>query len=421
MGLLLLGTSHHTAPIEHREQLALEPAALPAALDALAAEPGVREGMILSTCNRVEVVVEASEAASAAGLLGFLQRVTRFAFTPPPGMFYELAGSGVVRHVFRVASSLDSLVVGEPQILGQLKHAYAAAHAAGTIGTELEVLVSRAFHTAKRVRTETAIATQPVSVSQAAVDLARQIFGDLSHKTVLLIGAGAMGEAAARYLVRQGASRLLIANRSLARAQALAQKFNAEAFALEQLPSMGELADVVITSTGAPQPIITRTQAAHFLSRRRGRPMLFLDIAVPRDVEPSTHQLDNAFVYNIDDLDKVVNTNLADRRREAVAGESIIESEVALFERRRESRDVVPTLKALQEHAEMVRAAEWERVRKKFNHLTPDQLEAMEAVTRSLMNKWLHTPMVELKAANPADRAAMLEYLHRLYALEPRD
>lgn len=421
MSLLLLGTSHHTAAIEHREQLALEPAALPTALDLLAAEPGVREGMILSTCNRVEVLVEASEPVTAPGLLDFLRRVTQFAFTPPPGMFYELADTGVVRHVFRVASSLDSLVVGEPQILGQLKHAYAAAHAAGMIGAELEMLVSRAFHAAKRVRTETAIASQPVSVSQAAVDLARQIFGDLSHKAVMLIGAGAMGEAAARYLMGQGATRLLIVNRSLPRAQVLAKKYDGEAFALDQLEGIGELADVVITSTGAPQPLITRAQASHFLSRRRGRPMLFLDIAVPRDVEPAVHQLSNAFVYNIDDLDKVVTDNLADRRREAVAGESIIEAEVALFERRRDHRDVVPTLKALQEHAETVRAAEWLRVRKKLGELTPEQEQVMEALTRSLMNKWLHTPMVELKAASPAERAAMIEFMHRLYAIEPRD
>ena len=421
MSLLLLGASHHTAPIEQREQLALDASALPAALDLLAAEPGVREGLILSTCNRVEVLVEAAAPADASGLLGFLTRVTRFATPPPPGMFYELADAGVVRHVFRVASSLDSLIVGEPQILGQLKHAYAAAHAAGMIGAELEALVSRAFHAAKRVRTETAIASQPVSVSQAAVDLARQIFGDLNHKAVLLLGAGAMGEAAARYLMAQGASRLLIANRHLHRAQALAEKYGGEAFPLDQLRLQGEHADVIISCTGAPQPLVTRADAAHFLSRRRGRPMLFLDIAVPRDVEPSVHQLENAFVYNIDDLDKVVVANLDGRRREAVAGESIIEAEVALFARRRENRDLVPILKALQEHAETVRAAEWMRVRKKLGPLTLEQEQALEALTRSLMQKWLHHPMVELKAAStPAERAAMSELLQRLYALNLR-
>ena len=419
MSLLLLGISHHTAPIEERERLALPEAALPQALKLLAEQAGVREGLILSTCNRVEVLVEG--AAEPADLLHFLAAATGGAPLPAPARFYHLAGEAAARHLFRVASSLDSLVVGEPQVLGQLKQAYAAAVAAGTIGLELETVLTRAFHAAKRVRSETAIASQPVSVSQAAVELARQIFGGLHQKTVLLLGAGAMGELAARYLMRQGASRLLVTNRTLQRAQALAQKYGGEAFALDQLRQHGELADVIITCTGAPQPLIARADAAHFLSRRRGRPMLFLDVAVPRDVDPAVHQLENAFVYNVDDLDQVVHSNLAERQAEALEGEKIIEAELSLYLQRRQARDVVPTLRALQTQAEAVRLAEWERLRKRLGPLSAEQEQAIEALTRSLMQKWLHHPLVEIKeASSSADRQALVELAHRLFGL-PRN
>ncbi|MGH9393187.1 MAG: glutamyl-tRNA reductase [Terriglobales bacterium] len=418
MNLWLLGISHHTAPLEERERLAFSEAALPDGLRLLASRPGVREGLILSTCNRVEVLAASPDGAQP-DLLEFLQAATR----PPQPLrsssFYRARDAEVARHLFRVASSLDSQVVGEPQILGQLKHAYAAAQAAGTIGPELDALLARAFHAAKRVRTETAIASQPVSVSQAGVDLARQIFGDLNGKVVLLLGAGAAGQAAARYLMQQGTNRLLIANRTLARAQALASKYGAEAVALEALASIGELADVVISCTGAPEPLVRRADAAHFLARRRGRPMLFLDLAVPRDIEPSVHQLENAFVYNVDDLDQVVNVNLSGRRQEAELGEKIIQAEVETYLHRQQAREVAPMLRAVQSQAEAVRAAELERARKRLGALTPEQEEALEAFSRSLMHKWLHGPLVEIKeAARQADREALLEMIQRLYRLE---
>ncbi|MGH9482165.1 MAG: glutamyl-tRNA reductase [Terriglobales bacterium] len=421
MSLLLLGISHHTAPIEEREGLALADGALPGALELLAAQPGVREGMIVSTCNRVEVVVDAAPEAGP-DLIGFLAAATGVNQPPAPARFYQLAHEAAARHVFRVASSLDSLVVGEPQILGQLKQAYAAAQAAGTVGFEIEALMTRAFHAAKRVRNETAIAAQPVSVSQAAVDLARQIFGDMGQRTVLLVGAGAAGESAARYLVRQGACRLLVANRTWAGAQALAAKFGGEALPWETLRDHGERADVVITCTGAPHPLITRGDATHFLARRHGRPMLFLDLAVPRDVEPSVHQLENAYVYNVDDLDQVVSSNLAERRQEAALGEKIIEDEVGLYLQRRQSRDLAPTLRALQAQAESLRLAEWERVRRRLGPLSAEQEQAVEALTRSLMQKWLHRPMTEIKEASggsapAAERRALLTLIHRLFAL----
>ncbi|HXR98705.1 MAG TPA: glutamyl-tRNA reductase [Terriglobales bacterium] len=421
MTLLLLGISHHSAPIDERERLAIPPAGLEAALRLLAAEPGVREGLILSTCNRVEVVAHAEDNGSAVDLRHWLARATGLPAPPDASLFYQLRGNEVARHLFRVAASLDSVVVGEPQILGQLKYAYAQAQAVGLVGAELDALLPRAFHAAKRVRAETGIAAHPVSVSQAAVDLARQIFGNLSQKTVLLIGTGAMGSIAARYLLRQGAARLLVTNRTFASAQALAAKHHGDAFPLEQLREQGEHADVVIACTGSPHPLISKADAGHFLSRRRGRPMLFLDLAVPRDVEPSVHQLENAFVYNVDDLDRVVRSNLAERAQEAVDAEVIIEAELRLYAERRQARDLAPTLAALQTRAEALRTAEWARVRGRLGPLTPDQEQAAEALTRSLMQKWLHQPMVQLKLAQleagAADRDALLQLVRRLFDL----
>jgi glutamyl-tRNA reductase len=417
MSLLLLGISHRTAPIDQRERLALPEPALAQALAQLAAQPGVREGMILSTCNRVEILVAAEEGRTP-DLLHFLALATGQPSLPPPANFYFHADAEAVRHLFRVASSLDSLVVGEPQILGQLKQAFAAAQAAGLAGPEIEAVATRAFHAAKRVRTETAIAAQSVSVSQMGVDLTRQIFGSLDDKTVLLVGAGAMGQEVARHLLRQGAQRLLVANRTVARAQALAAKFGGEAVPLEELASVGEHADIVVACAGAPAPLIPRAMAAHFLARRRGRPMLFLDLAVPRDIAPDVHRLEGAFVYNVDDLDQVVEAHLAGRRHEAEAGERIIATELELFLRRQDARDAVPTLRALQSHAESVRAAEWERLRRRLGPLTAEQEAAIEMLTRSLMQKWLHRPMVELReAADAADRQLLADVIHRLFGL----
>lgn len=420
MSLLLLGISHHSAPLEVRERLALpDEGRMRAALGELLQVPGVVEGLILSTCNRVEVLVEEDGSVEAVRLLAFLLETTQATPPPPANLFYELRQEAAARHVMRVAASLDSVVIGEPQILGQLKQAYVAAQEAGGIGSELEGLLTRAFHAAKRVRTETGIAQQPVSVSTAAVELAHQIFGGLGHKTVLLLGAGEMGTAAAQALVRQGATRLLVTNRTLTRAQYLAAKFGGEAFPLEQLREKAELADIVISCTGAPHPLLARSDVAGMLTRRRGRPMLFLDVAVPRDIDPSVHQLDNAFVYNVDDLDKVVNSNLTERRKEAQSGEAIIEAELSMYSQRREQRELVPTLRALQDHAESLRAAEWERVRKRLGPLTPAQEDAIQSLTRGLMQKWLHQPLAGLKSpATPAERAAMIELVHRLFALE---
>lgn len=420
MSFYLLGMSHHTAPVEEREQLAVAESHLVQAVRQLVTEPGIDEGLILSTCNRMEVVVRTRDGA--VDLRQFLERLHGRDLSGYAAHFYERQDRQAVRHVFRVASSLDSLMVGEPQILGQIKQAWQVAREAGAIRSQLDALLTRAFSVAKRVRTETEIASQPVSVSHAAVDLARQIFGSLDGRTVMLIGAGEMGELAARYLLTQGASRLMVVNRTLARAEALAEQFHAEAHPLAELRQIGEKADVIITCTGAPHPIIQRDDAAHFLARRRYRPMLYLDIAVPRDVDPAVHRLDNAFVYNVDDLEQVVNANIADRQREAMRAEAIIEEEVEKFIGRLNSRSAAPLVKALQKRAEELRQAEWQRMRHRLGPLTPDQEQAVEALTRGLMQKWLHQPMVAVRrAAADENGAPLLDAAEQIFDLTAPD
>lgn len=419
MNLALLGLSHHTAPVELREQFAIPEARLRAAVEALLAEPGVEEGLILSTCNRVEVLAVLQTSDGGEGLWPFARRFYQRDLATEAKHFYQWRDAAAVRHVFRVAASLDSLVVGEPQILGQYKAAYNAASAAGGVQGGLRSLLTRAFSVAKRIRTETGLARQSVSVSHAAVDLAKQIFGNLSGKTILLVGAGDMGAQAANYLLQQGASRLLVTSRTLERARALAAKHRGEAIHWSDLLQQGHRADVIISCTGAPEPLLGKSEIGAFLSRRKFRPVLLLDIAVPRDIAPEVQELENAFLYNIDDLKTVVDSHLADRQREGVQAEALIEAEVGRFLRSLDSLDAVPTIRALQAQGDRLRQLEIARQRGKLAGLTPAQLEIVEDLTRSLMQKWLHRPITEIKAA-AAEREdlALLEGVAKLFGLE---
>jgi glutamyl-tRNA reductase len=419
MNLLLLGMSHHSAPIDLREQLAIPDQLLSEAVRSLMREPGVNEGLIVSTCNRVEVLADAS---GEPDLRGFLARLHGRDLNGLRGVFYEHREREALRHIFRVACSLDSMLVGEPQILGQVKNAYRVAREAGAVRGTLEAVMSRAFAVAKRVRTDTQIGRNPTSISHAAVDLAEQIFGTLRGKCVLLIGAGKMGQLAARCLVDQGAGRLLIANRTLERAQMLAEEFNAEPLPLGEVANRGYQADIIISCTGGGQPVLRRDDVAGFLARRRHRPVLVLDIAVPRDVEPAVHKLENAFVYNVDDLQAVVDSNLADRQREAMRAEAIVDAEVDSFVRHLGTLDIVPTLRALQDHAERLRSHELQRNRNRLGPLTPEQERAVDGLTRSLMQKWLHRPIVELKEmARDSSAVSAVELVHRLFGLSSSD
>jgi glutamyl-tRNA reductase len=409
--LVLLGINHNTAPIAVRERLAIPASRLADATRSLLHQPGIREGLILSTCNRVELLTfqddteltaEVTQPQTRASLLRFLDEYFSVPATELQPHVYEFREREVVRHLFRVASSLDSMVVGEPQILGQVKEAYIIARETGAVSTNLEALLQRTFTVSKKIRSETNIGSSSVSIASVAVDLARKIFGSLEGKTVLVVGAGKMSELAARHLIEHGVSSILVTNRTLARAEKMAAELagpnvHTEAIPFDDLYAQAPRADVVITSTGAPQKIFGRSHGQHFLQSRRNRPMFFIDIAVPRDVDPRMNQVEGCFVYDIDDLQKVAAANLADRSREAQAAETIVSREVDKYHERLQSRDAVPAIKALQQQAEELRQAELARSAKRLADLTPDQQAAVEALTRSLTAKLLHPQLTALR------------------------
>jgi glutamyl-tRNA reductase len=412
--LVLLGINHNTAPIEVRERLAIPSTRLADATRTLLHQPGIREGLILSTCNRVELLTlqddtEAQHPQTKIDLLRFLHEY----FAVPPNdiqpHLYEHRDREAIRHLFRVASSLDSMVVGEPQILGQVKESYTIAREVGAVSTHLESLLQRTFTVAKKIRTETQIGSSSVSIASVAADLARKIFGSLEGKTILLVGAGKMSELAARHLIEHGASSILVANRTQSRAEKIVEFFasltvNTEAIPFDELYAQAPRADIVITSTGAPQKIFARSHGQQFLHARRNRPMFFIDIAVPRDVDPRMNEVEGCFVYDIDDLQQVAAANLADRSREAQAAETIVSREVEKYEQRLQSRDAVPAIKALQQQAEELRQAELARSQSKLAGLTPQQREAVEALTRSLTAKLLHPQLSALReSTKPKD------------------
>jgi len=414
--LLLVGVNHTTAPIEVRERLSLSATRLPDAVRTLTQQPGVRESMILSTCNRVEFLVwqEQDEGRGNTNLLRFLHEYYAIPASSVEPHLYEFRDREAIRHLFRVASSLDSMVVGEPQILGQVKEAYSCAREAGAVAACLEPLLQRAFSVAKRVRSETQIGSSSVSIASVAVELARKIFGSLQGKTVLLVGAGKMSDLAARHLLQQGATSILVSNRTRERAaliagqmteqisaqivaQPNAPRCSIEVVAFEQLYEQAARADIVVTSTGAETHIFDRSHGLRLMERRRNRPMFFIDIAVPRDVDPGVNEIEGCFLYDIDDLQQVAAAHLADRSRESAEAEKIVTAEVEKYHQHLERREVVPAIVALQENAEAVRQLELARAAKRLGSLTAEQQAAVEALTRSLTAKLLHPQIVDLR------------------------
>jgi glutamyl-tRNA reductase len=419
MTLALIGVNHKTAPIEVRERIAISHDDLPETTRALAAVPGVSECMIVSTCNRVEILAAIED--SNVQLSGFLSE--HFGLDPAvigPHL-YEYRDQEAVRHLFRVAASLDSMVVGEPQILGQVKEAFAVARASGTVAGQLEHLLQSTFAAAKKVRSETEIGSNSVSIASVAVELARKIFGSLQGRTVFLVGAGKMSELAARHLVQQGAGKILVTNRTLERARRMAEAFQGQLspqiVPFEQLYEEASQADIVISSTGAPHPIFRREHGQTFLRLRRNRPMFFIDIAVPRDVDPAMGKLEGIFVYDIDDLQHVAADHMAERSREASDAEALIAGEVERFDQRQRTVNVAPAIVALQHQGEEIRQSELRRAQAKLGTLSAEQAAAVEALTRGLVNKFLHPPMQALKQAARENDALRLETLCETWSL----
>ncbi|HMF01966.1 MAG TPA: glutamyl-tRNA reductase [Terriglobia bacterium] len=417
MQLALVGLSHKTAPVEVRERLAFNNDALRLALKSLVGRQDVTEAMILSTCNRVEVVAESSDDRLIREFLCDFHQISPDDVSKH---LYSLRNADAIRHVFRVAASLDSMMVGEPQILGQVKEAYRIAADTGTVGMHLSALMNRAFAVAKKVRSETGISQSAVSISYAAVELARKIFGDLSGKTVMIIGASKMGELTAKHLKRNGVSSVLVTNRTFEHAVELAQVFEGAAVSFEHFTDHMDRADIVISSTGAPHFIISRAVAEQIIHRRKNRPMFFIDIAVPRDIDPTVNEIDNAFLYDIDDLQQVIDENLKERMKEASRAEEIIDSEVQAFCLKIQSREVVPTIVQLRDNVEKIRRDEIERNRRYLKDLSPEQQAAVDHITKSFANKILHTPIEELKRmAHDPDGPHYVDILRRIFNIKP--
>jgi glutamyl-tRNA reductase len=417
---VVVGLSHRTAPVEVRERLAVAPKDLERELREIAGDAGFDEALLISTCNRVELY------ATSANPLGAMQEAKgtlakRLGDAATGDVLYQERGVDVVRHVFRVASSLDSLVVGEPQILGQVKEAFDAANEAGTMGTLLGRCFTQAFATAKRVRSETGIAEGTVSVSSIACELAKKIFGNLEGRQTLLLGAGEMGESAARSL-RQTGTNLHVVNRSEERAQVLANACGGRAVPYERLTTELAEADVVVASTASPKFILTPQLMKGVVRTRRHRPLFIIDIAVPRDVDPRIGNMDNVFVYDVDDLQQVAEENLAVRAREAALAERIIEDEVEAFLTWRRSLELAPTIVALRRRFGQVADEELQRALPRLQGLNPPDRAILEAMSRSLVNKLLHQPMTELKAgAGQPDGARLIDAVRRLFALSEEE
>ncbi|MGD8561454.1 MAG: glutamyl-tRNA reductase [Desulfarculaceae bacterium] len=399
MKLILTGLNHETAALEVRECLAPEAEVVGDLLKQALGQKGVREAFMVSTCNRVELLVAVEDAATEPGhIRDWLVKDKPLSPQQVENSLYLHVNEDAVRHLFRVAASLDSMVVGEPQILGQIKQAYRQATQAGATHTVLNRLLHKTFQVAKRVRSETRIGSAALSVSSAAVDLAGKIFDPLSQRSALLIGAGEMAELAAEHLLGHGILSLNVANRTLERAVDLAKRFGrGTAFRLEDLPEALAQADIVITSTGASRVVITKAMARDALKKRRGQPLFFIDIAVPRDVEPQVSELDGCFVYDIDDLSQVVENNRKARSHEARAAERIVAEEVVKFQRWLASLEVVPTITGLTNKAEAIRQAEISRSLKDLGQLSPQQLESLQTLTKSIVKKLLHDPILFLK------------------------
>jgi glutamyl-tRNA reductase len=394
--IVVVGVSHQTAPLAVREELAFPRETLGEALGRLRGEVGLSEAMILSTCNRVEIYGRAPEVTSdsvAAFLASYHSRKLEELDTH----VYRHEGDAAVRHAFRVAASLDSMVLGESQIFGQVKQAYEAAEEAGALGSVLNALRNRSFAAAKRARTETAIGRNAVSVSHVAVELARKIFGNLRDHSVLLVGAGKMSELAARQMVRDGARASVLGGRTMERADQLAAALGGRAAPLEELRGEMSRVDVVISGTGAPGLVVRREDVEAAQTERRHRPLFLIDIAVPRDIEPEAGKVKGVFLYDLDDLRSVSDANLRERQKEAAQAEAILDEEIAAFLEWRRSLDVVPLLVELRSRADEIRRGEIDRARRRLGELTPEQEKALDAVTSGIVNKLLHSPTVEIK------------------------
>ena len=421
MGILVVGLSHRTAPIEVREKLNFPESTLPDALRKLMTYEGIRESLILSTCNRVEIYAAVQD--SAIGIERIKQFISEYHGLSREALdksLYVYPDAQGVRHTFRVASSLDSMVLGEAQILGQLKDAFDIALKAKTTSTILNKLIKKSISVAKRVRTETRLAEGAVSISTAAVELAKKIFGELEGKVVMLLGAGEMAELAAQHLLGNGVKNIMVANRTFERAEELATEFKGDAIRFEHFPDALVMVDILICATGAPQYVVKRDIVSHALKERRNKPIFMIDISNPRNIDPDVDKVDNVYLYDIDDLQGKVDVNTEGRAKEAEKAEQLIMLEIETYLQWERALDAVPTIVDLREKVEDMRQRELDKALGSLNELTEDQKRAVTAMSQAIVNKLLHAPLVVLKqaASTPGEGDATIAVARRLFNLD---
>lgn len=421
MNILVIGLNHKTAIVEIREKVAFDGPKLGEAVSALMNTPDVKENIVLSTCNRVEIYARVgSNDNGAESIKDFIAKFHDVPRGPLDDALYIYEGHDAIKHIFRVGSSLDSMVVGEPQILGQLKDAFDFALKSKSTGVYLNKLMKKAVSVAKRIRTETKIAENAVSISFAAIELAKKIFDDLPSKSFMLMGAGEMAELAAKHLINSGVTDVYITNRTHKNAIALAEEFDGKVVPFENFTDELLHTDIVICSTGAPEYVLNKEQVQKIMKERKQKQMFIIDIAVPRNIDPEINDIDNVYLYDVDDLQGVVETNVEGRGKEAAKAERIVEQEVHSFLKWQDSLAATPTIVALREKAEAIRKDELDKVLRKLGPMEEEKIRAIEYLSSSIMNKLIHPPTAALKSEQE-DRDVMIDITNRLFKLETEE
>ncbi|MBS3910085.1 MAG: glutamyl-tRNA reductase [Actinobacteria bacterium] len=423
MHVIIAGLSHKTAPVEIREKVTYPEQVLSESLHALIGYPSINEAVIVSTCNRMEIYVVANDLDKGKDhIIQFICDCHSLTRDQIRDYLYFHEGKRTMHHLFRVASSLDSMVVGEAQILGQIKTAYNAAFENDATSTIFNRLFRHALLTGKRVRTETEIGENAVSISYAAVELAKRVFDSLEGRTVMLIGAGEMIELTATHLISNGANKVIVTNRTFDRAEALARRFNGKAVPFDEFIDHMAFADIVISSTGAPHTVVGKGHVTQVMHKRKNKPIFFIDIAVPRDIDPEVANIYNVFAYDIDDLDSVVQTNLEERKKAAEIAEAIVDNEVGHFSAWLSTLEVAPAIASLRQHAELIRKQELEKHLRKLPNLTESEINTLNAMTCAIVNKILHKPIVKTKEySNRKDGYQYVDSFRLLFDLEEEE
>jgi glutamyl-tRNA reductase len=417
--IFLIGANHKTAPVELREKLSFTQEETLGALEYLKNAPQIKEGLVFSTCNRMEILYIPEAGDQVEEMIEFISDHKKIGIPEFRSALYIHEGDDAIRHMFQVSSSLDSMMVGEPQILGQIKKAYKTAVAEGASGVLLNRLMHKSFSVAKRVRKETGIGDNAVSISYAAIELANKIFGDLSSKSVLLLGAGEMAELAVEHLISHNVNKIVVANRTFKNALALAQKFNGQAVQFEERESVLKDVDIIISSTGASEYVLTQDQVKQAMKKRQHRTLFFIDIAVPRDIDPKINRVSNAYVYDIDDLKGIVETNIHQRGQETIKAERFVEEAVLTFRKWMDSLSIVPTIKAINDKMTAIVELEFNKTMSSLGHLSQGDREAVRRMTQAIATRAIHDPIQFLRnTGDHRDDSLYLNVTRQLFDLD---